>query len=88
VGWTYRKSVSFGPLRLNMSRSGLGYSLGAGGFRTGTRANGRRYTSVNLPGTGLTYRTSSRQSQGVGCAVALLIGAPFGLILAETIRSL
>jgi hypothetical protein len=88
MGWTYRKSLNLGPVRLNMSRSGIGYSMGAGGFRVGTRAKGRRYTSLNIPGTGLTYRTSSRQAQGAGCAAALLISAPFWLLLAETIRSL
>ena len=28
MGWYLRKSFSFGPLRLNLSKSGLGYSFG------------------------------------------------------------
>jgi hypothetical protein len=88
MGWTFRRSARFGPLRINFSRSGVGYSIGAGGFRTGIRANGRRYTSVNVPSTGITYRTSSTQSQHAGCAVALMVGAGFTVLAADLIARL
>jgi hypothetical protein len=29
MGFYYRKSVNLGPFRVNLSRSGLGYSVGA-----------------------------------------------------------
>ena len=35
MGFTYRKSVSIGPFRVNVGRSGVGYSVGGKGFRTG-----------------------------------------------------
>ena len=35
MGFYYRKSFSAGPFRVNLSRSGGGYSLGGRGFRTG-----------------------------------------------------
>ena len=27
MGWSYRKSVSLGPFRVNLSKSGIGYSV-------------------------------------------------------------
>ena len=40
----FRSSVNFGPLRVNFSRSGVGYSVGAGGFRTGVRLDDKTLT--------------------------------------------
>jgi hypothetical protein len=69
MGFYYRKSVGLGPFRVNVSKSGIGYSVGGPGFRTGISARGRRYSTFSLPGTGLGYRTS----KGQGCLV-LVIG--------------
>ena len=66
MGLIYRKRIDLGPFRINVSKSGVGFSIGAGGFRTGVRSDGRRYTSTNLPGSGFTYRGS-----GSGCLVLL-----------------
>jgi len=38
MGFTYRKSVNLGPFRVNLSSSGLGYSVGGRGFRFCTSA--------------------------------------------------
>ena len=38
MGFFYRKSVTFGPFRVNLSKSGIGYSVGGKGFRVGTSA--------------------------------------------------
>jgi Protein of unknown function (DUF4236) len=75
MGWSYRKSVSLGPFRVNLSKSGIGYSVGAKDFRVGVNAKGRRYESVTVPGTGLTYRSGSSKSrsQGPGCAPAAFL---------------
>ena len=51
----FRRSKSFGPLRLTLSKRGLGASVGAGPFRVGRGATGRRITSVRL-GKGLFWR--------------------------------
>jgi hypothetical protein len=40
VGWYFRKSVGFGPFRLNLSKSGIGYSFGVRGARIGSGARG------------------------------------------------
>jgi hypothetical protein len=61
MGFYYRRSVNLGPFRVNVSKSGVGYSVGGKGFRTGVSARGRRYTTFNIPGTGMYYRT------GRGC---------------------
>ncbi len=72
MGFYYRKSVNLGPFRVTASKSGLGWSVGGRGFRTGVSGNGRRYTTFSVPGTGVGYRTSGK---GAGCllfAAALL----------------
>ncbi len=33
MGFRFRKSIKAGPVRFNLSNSGVGYSIGAGGFR-------------------------------------------------------
>jgi hypothetical protein len=57
MGWGFRKSINFGPLRINASKSGLGYSVGGRGFRVGRDARGRKYRSFSIPGTGIFNRT-------------------------------
>lgn len=67
MGFYYRKSVKLGPFRVNVGRSGIGYSIGGRGFRTGVSARGRRYSSFSVPGTGFGYRTSGRN----GCLIVI-----------------
>jgi hypothetical protein len=67
MGFYYRKSIGLGPFRVNVSKSGIGYSVGGAGLRAGVSARGRRYTTFSIPGTGLGYRTSSSSSAGKGC---------------------
>ena len=69
MGWSYRKSVHVGPFRVNLSKSGIGYSVGEKGLRMGVNSKGRRYESLSIPGTGISYRSSSKS----GCAPAVLL---------------
>ncbi|MGA2735904.1 MAG: DUF4236 domain-containing protein [Bryobacteraceae bacterium] len=55
MGWNLRRSINFGPLRVNFSKSGVGYSVGTRGLRVGRDAAGRKYSSISVPGTGI-YR--------------------------------
>lgn len=55
MGWNLRRSVNLGPLRINLSKAGVGYSVGARGLRVGKDARGRAYSSLSIPGTGI-YR--------------------------------
>jgi hypothetical protein len=55
MGWSFRRSINFGPLRINLSKKGAGFSVGGRGFRMGRDARGREYTQISIPGTGI-YR--------------------------------
>src|SRR5881396_3921330 len=55
MGWYLRKSFNFGPVRLNLSRSGLGASFGVTGARIGI---GPRGSYVHVGRGGLYYRQS------------------------------
>jgi Protein of unknown function (DUF4236) len=77
MGFYFRRSMNLGPFRVNLSRGGLGWSVGGRGFRTGRSGRGRRYSTISIPGTGMGYRTSSR----TGCLLLILI-APIAALLA------
>ena len=55
MGLYFRKSVRFGPFRVNFSGKGIGVSAGIPGFRLGT---GPRGNYVQMGGHGVYYRTS------------------------------
>jgi hypothetical protein len=63
MGWSFRRSINLGPLRINASKSGFGYSIGGRGFRIGKDARGRKYTAMSIPGTGIYNRTYSQAAQ-------------------------
>lgn len=66
MGFYIRKSVSAGPFRFNLSRSGLGVSVGVKGFRIGS---GPRGNYVHMGRGGLYYRASlgrPRRASGLG----------------------
>jgi hypothetical protein len=80
MGFYFRRSVNLGPFRVNVSRGGLGWSVGGKGFRTGTSARGRRYSTISIPGTGVGYRTSSAR-RGCMLSLALVVGLPTLILL-------
>jgi Protein of unknown function (DUF4236) len=45
VGFFIRKSFKFGPLRLNLSKRGVGVSAGVKGARVGMSAAGKPYVA-------------------------------------------
>ncbi len=56
MGWRYRKSINLGlGFRINLSKSGIGYSWGFPGYRTTKLANGGTRQTYSLPGTGISY---------------------------------
>ena len=56
MGWRYRKSINLGlGFRVNLSKSGVGYSWGFPGYRTTKLANGGTRKTYSLPGTGISY---------------------------------
>ena len=56
MGWRLRKSINLGlGFRINLSKSGIGYSWGFPGYRTTKLANGGTRQTYSLPGTGISY---------------------------------
>ncbi|QIL78380.1 DUF4236 domain-containing protein [Hymenobacter sp. HDW8] len=53
MGFSFRKSLSIGPMRVNLSSSGIGYSVGVKGARLGVNKRG---TYVSLGAGGIQYR--------------------------------
>jgi hypothetical protein len=53
MSWRFRRVISGGPFRLNLSRSGIGWSVGIPGMRYGRSATDAPYVSLGFPGLGL-----------------------------------
>lgn len=64
MGFFFRRSISFGPFRINFSKSGIGASVGVRGFRTGVSSTGRWTTRASIPGTGIGYQYNHSKEQG------------------------
>lgn len=62
-----RKSFNFGPLRINLSKSGLGASAGVTGFRLGTGPKGHH---VHGGRGGLYFRKKIRSEPPADAQVA------------------
>lgn len=60
MGLRFRKSIKIAPgIRLNVSNKSVGVSAGVKGARVSVNSSGRKTTTVGIPGTGLSYSTSS-----------------------------
>ncbi|UKA64518.1 DUF4236 domain-containing protein [Arthrobacter sp. FW306-04-A] len=70
MGFRYRKSKSFGPVRITASKRGVSTSFGAGPFRVTKSATGRTTSTVRIPGTGVSYVTSSSNRRSTRKAAA------------------
>ena len=56
MGMRFRKSINLGGgFRVNLSKSGVGYSWGTKGYRKTKTARGTTRSTVSIPGTGLSY---------------------------------
>ena len=63
MGWNLRRSKKLGLFRVNLSKSGLGFSVGVRGFRVGRDAHGRAYTATSIPGTGIYRKDYLKKTQ-------------------------
>ena len=99
MGFRFRKSKKIGPVNLNLSKSGVGASVGVKGYRVTKTANGRVRRTASIPGTGISYVTESggkraakarrqKKPRGrIGCLPVLaffLLIAVFGSLGANT----
>ena len=57
MGLRFHKTIKLGPININLSKSGVGFSVGTKGARVGRTAKGNIRTSVGIPGTGISYVT-------------------------------
>ena len=67
MGIRFRKSIKLGGgTKLNLSKSGVGISTGAKGFRVSKNTSGRSRVTASLPGTGLSYTKEYGSSGSFG----------------------
>ena len=60
MGLRFRKSINLGGgFRINLSKSGIGYSWGTKGFRATRTSRGTTRRTYSLPGTGISYVSES-----------------------------
>ncbi len=60
MGFRFRKSIQIAKgVRLNVSKGGIGVSAGVRGARYSVHSSGRRTKSAGLPGTGLSFVSTS-----------------------------
>lgn len=56
MGFRFRRSMSLGRLvRINISKKGIGASVGVPGFRVSLGADGKLRQTIGIPGTGLSH---------------------------------
>ena len=56
MGFRFRKSFNLGlGFKVNLSKSGIGYSWGVPGYRITKKANGNTRKTYSIPGTGISY---------------------------------
>lgn len=83
MGFRFRKSFRAGPFRLNLSKSGVGWSVGTKGARFTKKAGGGTRSTLSLPGTGLSYvketgkgrsgrKAQNTKQSSLGCGTLLL----------------
>lgn len=59
MGFRFRKSINLGVARVNISKKGVGGSIGVKGARITKTADGKTRRTVGIPGTGISYVTES-----------------------------
>lgn len=65
MGIRYRKSIRLGGgVRLNLSKSGFGMSMGIPGFRVGANSAGRTRRTMSIPGTGISSVSEGGRGRG------------------------
>ena len=57
----FRKRINLGGFRINISKSGIGYSYGVKGFRITKKAKGGTRRTASIPGTGISYVSDSKK---------------------------
>ena len=67
MGLRIRKSINIGKhFKVNLSKSGVGFSAGVKGFRVTRTANGKYRKTITVPGTGISYVDESKDLLSFG----------------------
>lgn len=67
MGVRFRRSIKIAPgIRLNFNKKSFGLTVGVKGAHVTVNSKGRKTASVGLPGTGLSYTTSTSKSKASG----------------------
>jgi hypothetical protein len=74
MGFFFRKSIGFGPVRINLSKSGVGASIGVKGARLTTTPRGTTYVTVGSHG--FYYRETLSTHKGNQSGASPQAGAP------------
>ena len=80
----FRKSFNLGKhFRINLSKNGIGYSVGAKGVRLSHGADGKDRLTTSVPGTGLssTHTLRSSRKKSSGCLTVLLVPAALVILI-------
>lgn len=90
MGWFLRKSIRLGPLRLNLSKRGLGGSVGIKGLRAGLDASGKPYVAGGRRGiyfreriqtTDIAAAEQGVQPRGSSALVGWIIAAVLAVVV-------
>ena len=69
MGFRMRKSINLGGgVRLNLSKKGVGMSVGTKGFRVTAKAGGGIRTTTSIPGTGISYTSGTKKARPAGAS--------------------
>lgn len=64
MGLNFRKSFKIAPgIKMNIGKKGVGLSFGTKGARYSINSSGRRTKTIGIPGTGISYSTTSTKSK-------------------------
>ena len=76
MGFRFRRSINLGGgFKINLSKSGIGYSWGTKGYRISRTARGTTRRTYSIPGTGISYVDESgscilRRSAATGAVIS------------------
>ena len=72
MGTRFRKSKQILPgVRLNVGKKSASVSIGPKGLKHTISTTGKSHTTVSMPGTGLSYTTSSGRKSGGAAGVSV-----------------
>ncbi len=64
MGLNFRKSIKVGKFgRINISKSGIGASVGVKGARITKTAKGTTRTTVSIPNTGISWTNTTKKKK-------------------------